>query len=60
LQLFVEPKGLLPAFEFVARELSFLFVGAKIEEDVCMSHKISLRCTRGQVKLARIAAFTPS
>jgi hypothetical protein len=51
---------LLPAFEFVARELSFLFVGAKIEEDVCMSHKISLRCTRGQVKLARIVAFTPS
>lgn len=60
LQLFIESKGLLPAFEFVAGKLGFLFVGAKIEEEVCVSHKISLRCRRGQVKLARIVGFTPS
>jgi hypothetical protein len=41
---------LLPAFEFVARELGFLFVGAEVKEHIRMSHKISLRRRRWQVK----------
>ena len=60
LQFFVEAKSLLPAFEFVARELGFLFVGAKIEEHVGVGHKNSLRCRRGQVKLAGMGLFAPS
>ncbi len=31
LQFFVQAEGLLPAFELLARQLGFLFVGAEIE-----------------------------
>jgi hypothetical protein len=48
---------LLPAFELVAGQLGFLFVGAEIKEEVGVGHKISLRWRGWQVKLARLAAL---
>jgi len=41
-QLFVEAKGLLPDFQFVASELGFFFVLAKIELHVNVGHGFSL------------------
>jgi len=41
-QLFVEAKGLFPDFQFVAGELSFFFVLAKVELHVNVGHGFSL------------------
>ena len=41
-QLFVEAKGLLPDFQFVAGELGFFFVLAKVELHVNVGHGFSL------------------
>ena len=44
LEFFVEAKGLLPAFEFVAGLLNFFFVGPEIKEHIGVRHNGSLRC----------------
>ena len=41
-QLFVEAKGLLPSFQFVAGKLGFFFVLAKVELHVNVGHGFSL------------------
>ncbi len=55
LQLFVEAEGLLPALQFVARQLGFLFLCAEVKEHVGVGHKMSLRRRGWQVK----AGHTP-
>ena len=52
LQLFVQPEGLPPAIQLVPRLLRFLFVRAKIQSNITMSHKTSLRRTALEVKMA--------
>src|SRR5437868_15421008 len=46
LQLLVQSKCLLPAFQLVPRLLGLLLVGAKIKNHIGMSHDGSLRCPR--------------
>jgi hypothetical protein len=52
-QLFVEAKGLLPSFQFVAGELGFFFVLAKIKLHVNVGHGFSLWRARLGVKTVR-------
>jgi hypothetical protein len=43
LQSLVQAKGLLPAVEFMARELRLLLIRAKIQLDLNVGHEFSLR-----------------
>jgi len=45
-KFFVEAIGLLPALEFVARQLDLFFVGCEVELNVDVGHEISLRRVR--------------
>jgi len=49
-KLFVQPKGLLPGFQFVAGELGLFLVPAKIELHVNVGHGFSLWRARLGVK----------